>query len=362
MMKYNTKRVKINTGQTIEVVNYADLLAVDADVYIIFGMRTYGKSYGVLQYAIDNWLTKGEEFVSMRTIEDDVLQGKAKKYIATIKPYFDEMTKYEKEMTVYNSEIIARSVDTDAKMIRREKIGSMMSLSGWLKYKGNNYDKVTTIIFEEFLERVPKLTSEAFMEGYLNNLSTVIRLRDNVKIFCLANTVRKKSPIFDYYGIRVEKLRKGKPILFKAENGLKICVFWTPDPKLEKDYVKHYTVTQTKESEMITSGSWEENDYKVSYNGATWYQIANTRTYRRSATLRLKDIGIEITYPDFNFRMPLLIHGFTDKSKVTESDLHSFFVYMPSIAAYTRKMIITKNVVTDGKVNDKIDLIKDIII
>lgn len=361
MMKYKSIMIRADTGNMMEVVNYSDLLAVNADVYILFGMRSYGKSYGVLQYCIDNWIRTGEEFVTIRTIEDDVVQGKAKKYISTIKPYFERMTEHEKELTVYNGEIIARSISDTTKTIIREKVGSMMSLSGWLKYKGNNYDKVTTIIFEEFLERVPKLSKEAFMEGYLNDLSTVIRLRDNVKIFCLANTVRKKSPIFDYYGIKVEKLKKGRPVLFRADNGLKICTFWTPDPKLEEQYIKHYTVSQTKESEMITTGSWEENDYQQNYNGATWQQIAATRTYRKAPVCRIEDIGVDIIFPDFGYRMPLLIKHSDERKTTTNTILSQFYVYMPAIANYTRKMIITKNVVTDGKVNDKIDLIRDAI-
>lgn len=361
MMKYNPITVKnAATGQLMEVVNYNDLLAVNADVYIIFGMRSYGKSYGILQHCIDKWFETGEEFATLRTIDDDVLQGKAKKYIATIKPYFDERTGYEKELTVYNSEIIAREVTKDG--VKRQKVGSMLSLSGWLKYKGNNYDKVTTIIFEEFLERSPKLTNDAFIEGYLNDLSTIIRLRNNVKIFCLANTVRKKSPIFDYYGIKINRITKGQPVFFRADNGLKICVFWTPDAKLDETSVKHYTVSQTKESKMITGGNWEENSYMTTYEGMTAQQLTGCAAFRYAAIVRVKDAAIDIYCADFSYNRPLLILPAGRRKNATEATIKEMFLYMPAVGLYIRKMIEGGKVVTTGSVNDKIDLIRDIII
>lgn len=361
MMKYKPIVVpSAATGEPIEVVNYNDLLKADADVYIIFGLRSYGKSYGILKYVIDNWIDKGQEFVTMRTVDDDVLQGKARKYIATIKPYFEDRLQWEKELTVYNSDIVARWVNADQKKIERDPVGHMMSLSGWLKYKGNNYDNVTTVIFEEFLERKPKLTNEAFMEGYLNNLSTVIRRRGKrVKVFLLANTVRKKSPIFDYYGIRINKLTKGQPVQFRADNGLKICAFWTPDPKLDNDVTAHYTVSQTKESKMITSGDWEENSYKTAAAGKVFHQILTSRVYARAPILRLTDVMVDLRFPDFEYRKPVMFMKSGKAKHVTRSTLSELFYCMPAIAMYTRKMILSNNVITDGKVNDIIDQIRD---
>lgn len=357
MKKIECKPLEITTrdGLKMQVVNYPALLALDADVYLIFGMRSFGKSYGILEYCLQQWVEHKRCFVMMRTIDDDITLTKARKYIAGCAASFQDMTQYEKELTVYASDFIARSFGTGKEVIR-EKIGSVMSLSGWLKYKGNNYDDVDTVIFEEFLERKSKLTTDAFMEGYLNNLSTVIRLRQNVKVFCLANTVKKKSPIFDYYQIDLAKIKKGEPALFSEENGLKVCVYWTPDVKLQEQSTKHYTVSGTKHARMITSGQWEESTYPEMWEGFKSIDCQRLKRFRISFRFLITDLGLYIWFP-YRDETPILITRFSSMRERIECSATTFMLYYTNYFNVLRRAIADKRIIHDGKCADDIDYI-----
>ena len=56
-----------------------------------------------------------------------------------------------------------------------------------------------TILFDEFITKGMYLTDE-FM-AFMNTLSTIIRQRDNVKIFMCGNTVNKFNPYFEEMGL-----------------------------------------------------------------------------------------------------------------------------------------------------------------
>lgn len=247
----------------MKYIDYDRLLHLGADVYIIYGMRSSGKTYGALKYALDDFKENGHQFVLMRTIEDDILAAKARRYIGGIKDYAESLFGYEKSLEYYSGSYLFKGVEPGD----RQECGYIMSISGWLKYKGANFDNVYTIILDEFLEKRRRMMPEEYIEGWMNNLSTIIRFRDGVKVFCLGNTVAQKSPIFDYYGIDIRKVRQGQPVLFRTENGLRICAYWTEASEIESKASRHYSLGEGKTAQMITSGQWELDEYKTDLDG-----------------------------------------------------------------------------------------------
>lgn len=329
------------TGQEMQVVNYPALIALDADVYMIFGMRSFGKSYGILQYCMDRWIEDKAEFTVMRTIDEDVRQGRVRAYVSTIKPYFDAKMEYEKELSVLGGSIDAKSVEHGKTV--REKIGSALSLSQWLSYKGNNYDNVQTIIFEEFLERRKRLKDELFIEGYLNNLSTIIRLRNNVKVFCLANTVKQKSPIFDYYHIDIRRVKRGKVTLFSEENGLRICVYWTPEVKIDESASKHYNVNQNRQARMITGGEWEETEYPIEWHGYNLERAKELKRFRGDYSFYLTDLNLSVRLGD----TLLIERPKSMKARRHKITAQEIALNYPGICRYIRNAVQTKNLLTE---------------
>lgn len=72
--------------------------------------------------------------------------------------------------------------------------------------KSTSYPNITTIVFDEFLTRGSYLKDEFIL--FTNVCSTIIRQRNDVKIFMLGNTVNKYSPYFSEMGLSNIKNQK----------------------------------------------------------------------------------------------------------------------------------------------------------
>ncbi|MCS5737599.1 phage DNA encapsidation protein, partial [Herbiconiux daphne] len=77
--------------------------------------------------------------------------------------------------------------------------GFTFSLNEYEHDKGASYPEVTTIIWDEFLTRGLYLTDEFVI--FMNVVSTIIRLRTDIDIWLLGNTVNKYCPIFKEMGL-----------------------------------------------------------------------------------------------------------------------------------------------------------------
>lgn len=58
-------------------INIPALYSLNADVYIVFGERSAGKTYSVLKGLFDDYNATGAQFVYMRTREDYLTRGRA---------------------------------------------------------------------------------------------------------------------------------------------------------------------------------------------------------------------------------------------------------------------------------------------
>ena len=124
--------------------------------------------------------------------------------------------------------------------------------------KSTSYSKVTTIIFDEFLSRSYYLNDEFVL--FMNVLSTIIRYRDNVKIFMLGNTVNKYCPYFKEMGLtHINQMEKGTIEVYSyGESKLKVAVEYADSPvKGGTKPSDHYFAFNNPKLNMITGGAWE---------------------------------------------------------------------------------------------------------
>lgn len=333
----------------MKYIDYDKLLKLDADVYIIYGMRSSGKTYGALKYALDDFKKTGHQFVLMRTIEDDIIAAKARRYIGGIKDYAESLYGYEKTLEYYSGSYLYKGVEPGD----REECGYIMSISGWLKYKGANFDNVYTIILDEFLEKRRRLVNEDYIEGYMNNLSTIIRFRDGVKVFCLGNTVAQKSPIFDYYGIDIRRVSQGSPVMFRTENGLRICVYYTEQSEIESRASRHYSLGDGKTAQMITSGAWELDDYMTDLNGKTAAHVLGKT--KNASMLYIQDL--DLTFTIYRDRMWCVRGKY--RPNVPDIPLDVLVHMHTSLLAQMQMMIKSKYVVHDGNCADDLTYLKN---
>lgn len=317
-------------------INIPSLYTLNADVYIIFGERSAGKTYSVFKGLFDDYNATGAQFVYMRTREEYLIRGRAWGAVANIKPYVEKtLWKEEANLNYYSGVYRKQELGRSNKWIY-SPCGYSSSIASWMKYKGNGYDSVKTIFLDEFIEDndtttiIPLSTGE-FLKGYSQQLSTIIRRRKDVKVVACANSINPKSPLFVYYNIDARKLEQGKVYIFNRkldDDNLKICVLYTEPPK-HAHVSKHLAVYESQTTDMTITGAWQENIYPDIYKHLSWkwyaeLSIKNDRIY-------IEDFAITVILPHTE-RSPLVIVEGKYKAKTC---LQTNELYLPS----TQKII-----------------------
>lgn len=302
-------------------INIPALYTLNADVYIIFGERSAGKTYSVFKGLFDDYNATGAQFVYMRTREDYLIRGRAWGAVANIKPYVEKtLWKEEANLNYYSGVYRKQELGRNNKWVY-SPCGYSSSIASWMKYKGNGYDSVKTIFFDEFIEDVDTTTiiplaRNEFLKGYSQQLSTIVRRRKDVKIVACANSINPKSPLFDYYNIDARKLEQGKVYIFNRkleEDNLKICVLYTEPPK--KAHVsKHLAVYESQTNDMTINGAWQEDVYPDIYNHSSWKWYAELSN--KSNRIYIADFAITVIYPTKQ-GIPLIVIDGKYKAKAT---------------------------------------------
>lgn len=192
--------MKLKKDKKPKFYNLENILAKNCVYNIIFGERSNGKSYALKKYAIDNYLERKEQTALIRRWDEDF---KGKRGVVL----FDDICEYIAKKT--------KNEWTDVKyyagrwyLMRREEENVIVddtpflygfSLTAMEHDKSTNYPNITTIVFDEFLSRNGYLNDEFVM--FMNTCSTIIRHRENVKIFMLGNAVSRYSPYFEEMGL-----------------------------------------------------------------------------------------------------------------------------------------------------------------
>ena len=164
---------------------------MNARYNVIYGERSNGKTYAVLERALENAIKNKKAFAYLRRWDEDVKQGRLEELFS---PFFGEKLL---NMTVYRwDRVVVRArkfyfakydPETDTVVTDAEPFGYAFALSRMEHYKGAAYPKVNLICFDEFITRTVYLPDEFVI--FCNTLSTIIRQRDDVRIYMLGNTV-----------------------------------------------------------------------------------------------------------------------------------------------------------------------------
>lgn len=312
-------------------INIPSLYSLNADVYIVFGERSAGKTYSVFKGLFDDYNATGAQFVYMRTREDYLIRGRAWGAVANIKPYVEKtLWKEEANLNYYSGVYRKQELGRNNKWIY-SPCGYSTSIASWMKYKGNGYDSVKTIFFDEFIEdddttTIIPLSTNEFLKGYSQQLSTIIRRRKDVKVVACANSINPKSPLFVYYNIDARKLEQGKVYIFNRkldDDNLKICVLYTEPPK-HAHVSKHLAVYESQTTDMTITGAWQENIYPDIYKSLSWKWYAELS--KKTNRIYIEDFGITVILPHIE-RCPLVIVSGKYKAKTT---LQTIELYLPS--------------------------------
>ena len=255
----------------IKYYSIEEILKHNSQYYIIFGQRSNGKSYAVDKYILDNYFTKGEEFVIVKRYNDELKRTIAETMLSPLYDYILETYGYY--IRFFQGKWLA-SDDSDLPLSKWNTIGYAQTLNSVDKFKGSQYPKVTTIVFEEFMStKGDYLIDEVNI--FMNVVSTIVRKRTNVKVFLLGNTISKYSPYSDSLGVRLDKIKQGQIIDKAVEYNGTITKFTIERTKnvqvIDNEKINEkisYTNFGKKNSRMINFGEFEiSGEYPIIRNG-----------------------------------------------------------------------------------------------
>lgn len=153
--------------------------------------------------------------------------------------------------------------ETEKMEVCSEPFCRSYTIAGAEHEKSTSNPNCTLIIFDEFLTRV-EVPNEFIL--FENLLSTIIRLRDDVLIFLLGNTVNQWSTYYTEMGLtHVQEQEIGTIDVYEyGQSGLRVAVEYC-NPYVTKDKSKApsdiYFSFDNPKLKMVTSGLWELDIY-----------------------------------------------------------------------------------------------------
>lgn len=227
---------------------------------IIFGKRSNGKTYSVLNEIIKNHSKNGTCGVYIRRFADDITSYNISALFrqcvnnGLLKKYYGD--KYDN--IIYYGKIFYLCKDNK----KLDILCYAVALNTAEKTKGADRAECEIFCLDEFITRRYYLVNE--MQKLKDIISTFARDRlDNVVIYMLSNSVTKISYYFDELKITniVKNIKMGCITSFTNEYGAKIAIEYTDSDETTEAANEIFNVTDDPTGKMILTGEWGENEY-----------------------------------------------------------------------------------------------------
>ena len=248
-------------NEELQFYSLDEILKRKAQYNVIFGERSNGKTYAVLLHGLKNFVKTGKQIAIVRRYDDDIKAGKADSFFDALvaNGEIEKLTKGKYTgVSYYNRKFYLSYHDENLdKDVRDNRpFGYTFAINTATRYKSTSYPDITTICFDEFLDRKFYLPNE-FPE-FMSIVSTIVRSRNDVTIFMLGNTVNKYCPYFVEMGLNhVQNMRQGAIEVYKyGETSLKVAVEYCSNLNKNKPSDVYFAFNNPK-LQMITGGVWE---------------------------------------------------------------------------------------------------------
>lgn len=239
-----------------------NILERNAQYNLIIGERSNGKTYSVLKYGLERAIKNGEQMAIVRRWQDD-FRGKRGASMFDALVNNGEISKISggEWTNVYyfgGRWYFCRYDDKENRVTSEFPFAYAFAISSVEHDKSTSYPKISTVLFDEFLTRSAYLPDEFVL--FMNVLSTIIRERDNVKIFMLGNTVNKYCPYFAEMGLsHIKEMKPGDIDVYQyGESNLTVAVEFTASPNKSKPSNIYFAFDNPKLSMITGRGDiWE---------------------------------------------------------------------------------------------------------
>lgn len=240
------------------------IMKTNAHYHVIFGERSSGKTFAVLELGIKNFVESGKQLAIVRRWEEDFRGKRGQQMFDALEAagVIKDLTGGEWSSVYYFASKWYLCRYEDGERIQNERpFAYGFAITAMEHDKSTSYPDITTICFDEFLTRTVYLPDEFVL--FCNVISTIVRSRTDVKIFMLGNTVNKYCPYFTEMGLKhIKEMKPGDIDIYKyGENGkLIVAVEYTQPNKSGKQSDIYFAFDNPK-LQMITSGAWEIEIY-----------------------------------------------------------------------------------------------------
>lgn len=253
-----------------EYYRLTNILKRAAHYYIIFGLRSNGKSYAVLERALRRFWEEGAQLGYIRRQNEDLKGKRAGEVWANLvtNGLVKKVTKGRWNNIIYKSgkwylcnipDNTEEAQDEDIEVCNKP-LAYAFTLSGMEHDKSSSYPGIKMVVYEEFITRKQYLVDE--FVTFCNVLSTIVRRRGDVEVFMIGNTVNQFCPYFREMGLtNVKKMKPGDIDVYKyGESGLTVAVEYSDAPP-KKAASDVYFAFDNPKLNMITNGAWELDIY-----------------------------------------------------------------------------------------------------
>lgn len=191
------------------------------DIFFSIGTRSTGKTTATQRDIVLTEFLKGNEFVKLCRYKDDLKpiyqSGWWTEYVLNILHKHDIDIQY-RGGTYYINErekYLTDNILNQKEFIKESQIlGRVIPLMAQQSYKSINYENTSTIIFDEFAKLNDYSYDFSEKDNFKSLLSTIVRLRENVKVYFIGNVLTPYNPYFSMFKIDAMKLKAGKTYTF----------------------------------------------------------------------------------------------------------------------------------------------------
>ena len=263
--KWKTTRPNYNTNDSY--YNLDEIASFNADYNLAVGERSNGKTYQLLLFALWLYVKHDIQSAYIRRWAEDIRGARGSNIFSNLvtngEVAFITNNQYTDIYYYSGRWFLCKYTGKDGtkRILDTKPCCFAFALSNMEHDKSTAYPNVRLCIFDEFMTRGRYLSDEFIL--FMNVLSTIIRRRDDVKIFMLANTVNQYAPYFEEMGLKDMRTQKQGTILKYeyGKSGLSCAVEYCAEVDESKKDSNKYFAFDNPKLEMITGGSWEMDIY-----------------------------------------------------------------------------------------------------
>lgn len=221
---------------------------------LIIGQRSNGKTFGVLREGLTEYFKTGKKIAYIRRYKEDITKPNLETLFDPQLTYVQSQNKKIVDIDYYSRKFCF-VYDNKTKS---EPFCKTFSLSAWERQKGADTGEYSLILFDEFITRDCYLGNEA--DILLDVISSIMRDREGVPVYMVANTVSQHCPYFDAFGFKIADIKQGE---LKQISPL-ACIEYCNSTGKQSDG-GYFNAFKGVHGKMITSGEWDFREYPTLY-------------------------------------------------------------------------------------------------